>query len=81
MTEQSERAEYQTRQVELWLMNDEAYYNAYMSRLRKRGKFTPSAIKRFVFWLWGDRLPDGGGLSRVRWGIVAATINSDLDSI
>lgn len=81
MSPDRERSEYQTRQVELWLMNDEPSYLAYMSRLRKRGKFSASAMKQFVINLWGNRTPDNGGISRVKWSIVAETINSDLESI
>lgn len=71
-----ELAQYQTDLVCQWLDNDEPSYNAYIDRLERRGLFNASTAKRFVYNLWGNRTPEGSGMSRVRWGQVAEFLNS-----
>lgn len=80
MMTSKERAEYQTRQVELWLLNDEPSYlaacafNARTKRMRR--KFTASRAKRFVYNLWGDRNPHDEGMSKVRWSEVSQLLST-----
>lgn len=80
MMTSKERAEYQTRRVELWLLNDEPSYLAacaYCARLkRKKRKFTASSAKSFVRNLWGDRNPHDEGMSKVRWSEVSQLLST-----
>ena len=78
MMTNAQRAEYQTRQIELWLMNDEPSYLAYLNRLECRGYFDGSSLRSFVYHLWGNRNPANEGMSRARWGEIAQTINADM---
>lgn len=78
MSTSREIADYQTHNVCLWLDNVESDYLAYIARIEKYGLFTATTAKAFVYNLWGDRTPDNVGMSRVRWGEVAASMNSDI---
>lgn len=76
MSTSQEVAEWQTDCVCQWLDNDEPSYNAYIDRIERRGLFTASTAKLFVFNLWGSKTPGGDGMSRARWGEVSAFMNS-----
>lgn len=77
MSTSQEIAEWQTRNVCLWLDNDEPSYDAYIDRLERRGLFTRAGdVKEFVRISWGDKTPGGEGMSRVRWTEVMEFMNS-----
>lgn len=71
-----EMAAHQTDLVCQWLDNIVDDYWAYIERIERRGLFTASTAKRFVYNLWGDKTPEGSGMSKVRWGQVAEFMNS-----
>lgn len=75
MSTQVEIADWQTDNVILWAINDEHLYNSYASRIEKVGLFNGVSAKRIVKFNWGDKAPDGSGLSKVRWGVVARCFN------
>lgn len=67
----------QTFNTVVHLINDEDCYKAYNAHIAKNGLFTPQTAKKFVKNLWGDRAPDGGGLSKVKWAEVAEAMNPE----
>lgn len=68
-------ADWQTDNVILWAINDEHMYNSYTARIEKVGLFNGTSAKRIIKFNWGDKAPDGSGLSKVRWGVVAQCFN------
>lgn len=76
MSTSQEIAERQTRNVCLWLDNDEPSYDVCIDRLERRGLFTRAGdVKEFVRIMWGDKTPGDEGMSRVRWGEVMEFMN------
>ena len=71
-----ERAEWQTNEVELWIVNDEGCYTAMVKWLKRGRRFNASSAKRLFVSYFGNCTPMGDGISRVRWGEVAKLLNT-----
>ena len=73
-----DRAQWQTNEVGLWLLNDEPTYNAFVGRLERGYPFNGESAKNFVIAQWGNCTPGGDGISRVRWGEIAKLMNAEV---
>lgn len=77
MSTSTQIAEWQTDNAIQWVMNDETTYERAMKYIDRHGKFNGASAKSVIKYAWGDRAPDGSGLSRVRWGEVASVLNDE----